>query len=339
MVFLSVIIVTKNEERNISRCIKSVLSYTRNIEYVEIILVDSCSTDSTVEIAKQYPIDIIQLGKDWPHSPSAGRFTGVNNTSGKYVLIIDGDMELLDGWIELALEFMEDNPNTASVRGKHYDVYYQSDGSYTRPELRKVSKFGTAKKIEYVFGSSIFRKSALMEAGNFQPFLRAEEEAEISCRLTKKGYDLFFLPYDSINHYSIPSATLKETMRRTKNNLHAGIGDMVTWALQKGYYSLIWKRCKVVICFAVMIFFCLIGVSYSIFVKDCDRALVLASIPSLFILTMSFKKRSINQAVVGTIDKTIISFYIMSSIFKRINNISDYPKNITWIKKLEPPRV
>ena len=91
MVFLSVIIVTKNEERNISRCIKSVLSYTRNIEYVEIILVDSCSTDSTVEIAKQYPIDIIQLGKDWPHSPSAGRFTGVNNTSGKYVLIIDGD--------------------------------------------------------------------------------------------------------------------------------------------------------------------------------------------------------------------------------------------------------
>ncbi len=44
---LSVLILTKNEEKNIKRAIKSVLSIAD-----EIIVLDSGSTDKTVEIAK-----------------------------------------------------------------------------------------------------------------------------------------------------------------------------------------------------------------------------------------------------------------------------------------------
>src|SRR5690606_14238216 len=90
---LTVAVICKNEAANIGRCLDSVFASTTGIA-AEVIVVDSCSTDSTVEIACKYPITIIQLGCDWPHSPAAGRFTAVNHAAGQYLLLIDGDMEL-----------------------------------------------------------------------------------------------------------------------------------------------------------------------------------------------------------------------------------------------------
>lgn len=54
MVNISVVIITFNEERNISRCIKSVLKIAD-----EIVVVDSFSTDKTVEISKSFGAKVI----------------------------------------------------------------------------------------------------------------------------------------------------------------------------------------------------------------------------------------------------------------------------------------
>lgn len=52
---LSVVIITKNEERNIKRCLESVLSVAD-----EIVIVDSFSTDHTVDIASQFKAKIVK---------------------------------------------------------------------------------------------------------------------------------------------------------------------------------------------------------------------------------------------------------------------------------------
>ena len=52
---LSVVIITRNEERNIKRCLESVLSVAD-----EIVIVDSFSEDKTVEIANQFKAKVIQ---------------------------------------------------------------------------------------------------------------------------------------------------------------------------------------------------------------------------------------------------------------------------------------
>ena len=51
---LSVVIITLNEEKNIERCLKSVLSIAD-----EIVIVDSFSTDKTEEICKKYNVKFI----------------------------------------------------------------------------------------------------------------------------------------------------------------------------------------------------------------------------------------------------------------------------------------
>lgn len=55
MIKISVVIITLNEERNLERCLKSVADVAD-----EIVILDSFSTDKTIEIAKQYNAEVHQ---------------------------------------------------------------------------------------------------------------------------------------------------------------------------------------------------------------------------------------------------------------------------------------
>ena len=336
---LSIIIVAKNEEKNIARCIESILNCTKKIKEKEILLVDSSSSDKTVEIAKNYPINIISLKQNWQLSPSAARFNGVNNVIGKYILIIDGDMELLEGFIGPALAFMGKNNKVAAVLGKNYDIYMQKDGICSKPQPRVkyrayLNSLNEPKKINFVFGSSIFRREFLLKVGNFHPYLRAEEEAELSSRLTKKGYDLFFLPYDHAYHYSLPKTTFKETARRVKNKLWAGMGDAIGLSFRQKRYLFIYQRYRWYLCFAGFMLVSIIGILYCLFFKRYIKCLVFSSMLPSFILLMCIKKKNFYQGILSTLNITIVSLNIFTGLFRKLKDISTYPTDVNWIKKL-----
>jgi glycosyltransferase involved in cell wall biosynthesis len=52
--FVSVVITTKNEEKNIANCLESIKRQTYPQNRIEIIVVDNNSTDGTKEIARKY---------------------------------------------------------------------------------------------------------------------------------------------------------------------------------------------------------------------------------------------------------------------------------------------
>jgi glycosyltransferase involved in cell wall biosynthesis len=79
---ISVVIISRNEAKNITRAIESVLKAVEHWPQTEILLVDSASTDETVEIAKHYPINIVRLKPSWFLSPPAGRLIGLYHTRG-----------------------------------------------------------------------------------------------------------------------------------------------------------------------------------------------------------------------------------------------------------------
>jgi glycosyltransferase involved in cell wall biosynthesis len=54
---VSIIIRTKNEERWISSCLRSV--FRQSYKNIEVIIVDNKSTDLTVERSKSFPVKII----------------------------------------------------------------------------------------------------------------------------------------------------------------------------------------------------------------------------------------------------------------------------------------
>lgn len=87
---VSVIITTKNEEKNILNCLESVKKQTYPQDKIEVIVVDNNSTDKTKEIALRYTAKVYNFGPE----RSAQRNCGVKQAEGKYILYLDADMTL-----------------------------------------------------------------------------------------------------------------------------------------------------------------------------------------------------------------------------------------------------
>ena len=105
---LSVIIIAKNEADRIGRCLDSVKAIAH-----EIIVLDSGSTDQTVDIARQYTGQVFVT--DWPgYGPQKQR--ALEKASGDWVLSIDADEALS---VELAEEIrktLAGSPDTAGYK-------------------------------------------------------------------------------------------------------------------------------------------------------------------------------------------------------------------------------
>jgi glycosyltransferase involved in cell wall biosynthesis len=85
---LSVVITTFNEEVNISDCLESVLWAD------EILVVDSYSTDRTLELARRYPIKILQ--REYFGS-AAQKNWSIGKVKHEWVLILDADERVTAG--------------------------------------------------------------------------------------------------------------------------------------------------------------------------------------------------------------------------------------------------
>ena len=105
---ISVIVITYNEEKNIERCL-------RGVQWAdEIIVVDSFSTDRTVELARRYTNNIIQHAYD---GDIPQRERGIQQSTGDWILGVDADEEVTD---ELAGEIRSVIRENNSIDG--YEV-------------------------------------------------------------------------------------------------------------------------------------------------------------------------------------------------------------------------
>ncbi|MPQ44467.1 glycosyltransferase [Clostridium tarantellae] len=84
---LSVCLIAKNEENNIGKCLKSVQGLAD-----EIIVVDTGSEDSTVEIAKSLGAKIFY--HKWNNSFADARNVSLDNATGDWILCLDADEEI-----------------------------------------------------------------------------------------------------------------------------------------------------------------------------------------------------------------------------------------------------
>lgn len=85
---LSICMMVKNEEKNIDRCLKS-LQPLRDAVSSELIIVDTGSTDNTVEIAEKYTDKL--YFHPWNNNFSQMRNISISYAKGEWIFIIDGD--------------------------------------------------------------------------------------------------------------------------------------------------------------------------------------------------------------------------------------------------------
>lgn len=230
---VSVVVVTKNEAPHIIRCIESVLDALSSVASFEVILVDSSSTDNTVEMACKYPIRIVQLRPHWIHSPAAGMHIGYVNSKGRYVCFIGGDMELDRDWFRIAIPYLS-NANVAGIAGRMRNRF-EGDPKYSLVERRisKAFELIPVGEVEILGGPAMFKRSVLQEVGGYHPFLKAGEEAELSARIRTNGYKLLRLDCPMITHTS-RSMSLLTYLKKYHWEYPRYVASGIRYSIRKG---------------------------------------------------------------------------------------------------------
>ena len=99
MELVSVIIPTYNRSSLLRRALKSVSSQT--YKNIEIIVVDDCSTDGTVDFLREYPDKRLRFfSTDYNMRASAARNIGIAMSRGRYVTFLDSDDEYMPNKVE-----------------------------------------------------------------------------------------------------------------------------------------------------------------------------------------------------------------------------------------------
>ena len=138
---ISVVIPVKNEAKKIRACIEGILSQT--VPVIEVVVVDSGSTDGTLEVLKEYEIvKVLQIPPDeFNHGQT--RNLGVSHTNGEFVLLTVGDARAYNEfWIEELLKGFADE-EVAGVCGQQV-VPHDTDKNpvewfmqYSKPAIKK----------------------------------------------------------------------------------------------------------------------------------------------------------------------------------------------------------
>ena len=124
---LSIIVPTFNLENKITNTFNSIKSQTIEFEDIEIIFVDDHSTDNTMKMIECFSDDWgnVKVFKTDENSGFAGkpRNVGLEKSTGKYVLFLDGDDQLLVDSCEVLLKNIKsDNCDIAiGAHINHYD--------------------------------------------------------------------------------------------------------------------------------------------------------------------------------------------------------------------------
>ena len=193
---LSAIVITRNEEAHIGASLEGCLRAIRRaqdegaVRAAEVVLSDSASTDRTVEIARRYPITIVQLLPEWPLSAAAGRHVGLRHARGELVLFLDGDYVIAEDWLSEAVRVLRQQPEIAAVCGQ--DVEEMTGDSVLLRYAKGLLDASSGEPEAIPVG--LYRRTALEAAGGIQPFLRGAEDRDLAYRIRAFGYRLHRLP-------------------------------------------------------------------------------------------------------------------------------------------------
>lgn len=183
---VSVIIPAYNVEKYIDECLKSVVSQT--FTDLEIVFVDNCSTDSTLEIAGKYAnMDSrIRIYSQSVHGISETRNVGIDNARGEWILFVDADDYIAEDSVEVLLKKASED-NVSVVLGMYRPLIERS-GRIKRVEAEEKILRTKEEIAEYFF----------TEGRNFchlwQKLCRRELFPESPFVPGKKYEDIFFMP-------------------------------------------------------------------------------------------------------------------------------------------------
>lgn len=190
---VSVIIPTYGGPDFLERCINSVLAQTYN--NIEAVVVDDNGLGTeqqlrTEKVMRQYADDgrVKYVCHDVNINGSAARNTGVKNSTGDYIALMDDDDIFYPEKIERQVRLMETLPEDYAVTYCACDIYYRDKkvGESKAEKSGKLLYECLTHQIQIASTSMLIRKSAYLSIGGFDESFRRHQDWEFIARIAAK---------------------------------------------------------------------------------------------------------------------------------------------------------
>jgi glycosyltransferase involved in cell wall biosynthesis len=184
-----VVIIGRNEEPRLARCLASVAAMQRPAGGVEVIYVDSGSSDGSAEVAEKAGVNVIRMQPEWP-SAGLARNTGWKAARGIYVLFVDGDSEIDPGFLTQARPAFDDK-QVAVVSGKFHEKN-AGTGFFDRVLSQDWTRHQPGPTT-HCAGNALIKRSALEAVNGYDESLISSEEPDMCYRMRRLGYLVLYL--------------------------------------------------------------------------------------------------------------------------------------------------
>lgn len=239
---VSIIIPAKNEAANIAQCLDAVNRQETPFTY-EIIVIDSGSTDTTIDIIKRYPsVQLVQI-KPGEFGHGKTRNLGAEIAKGDYIVFLNADAVPLNShWLTNLIRPLSENQNLAGVFSRHIPneecfLYMKRDLQGSMPDNRILRT--KAGKMDFMLFSTV---SAAIPKETWKQFpfddnIIIAEDQDWAKKVLNNRFTVLYEPASMVRHsHNYSPCQLMENKRkvgaaeassRFKNNFSAIIAGFI----------------------------------------------------------------------------------------------------------------
>ncbi len=194
---IGVVVIGRNEGERLRRCLESVTGIADQVVYV-----DSGSTDGSVAMALGIGVGVVDLDLHIPFTAARARNEGSKlllklAPSLEYIQFVDGDCELVAGWLETAATFLDAHEKAAMVCGRLRERHPEQSIYNLLCDIEWNTAIGMTKACG---GIAMARKEAFIAEGGYRTGLIAGEEPELCIRLRASGWQVWRLDAEMALH-------------------------------------------------------------------------------------------------------------------------------------------
>jgi GT2 family glycosyltransferase len=195
--FISVIVPNHNGRRTVGKCLEAALA-SRYPDF-EVIVVDDCSGDGSVEIIEQYPCRLIRLSERG--GASKARNAGARDARGEALFFIDSDCVVMEDTLAVAARAFTEH--RGALIGGTYTPLPLDRGFFSDFQSVYINYSETKKpEPDYVATHAMLmdREMFLKSGGFREEFMPILEDVEFSHRLKGSGVRLVMAPGLLVRH-------------------------------------------------------------------------------------------------------------------------------------------
>ena len=219
----------------------SVIAHTKG---AEIIVADNGSTDDSLEVLRKEFPSVKTIVLDINYGFAEGYNKAIEQVESEYVVLLNSDVEVTEGWLSPLLDYMTAHPEVAAVQPKirawrERDRFehagaaggYLSWLGYPYCRGRRFGRveqdhgqYDTIAEIDWTTGACMcVRTSVYKECGGLDAaFFAHQEEIDLCWRMRNKGWKLACVPQSVVYHLgggSLSYDNPRKTFLNFRNNL------------------------------------------------------------------------------------------------------------------------